>query len=133
MPRMRGLLNLRALNSVKCVLGENASASLMNVTPAALSRSSGTAVTLIGSVAGSAGSFCAVTRTVVVVRGTVCVGVCASAGAAVAAKALATRAIRNTDGITELCPERNKTNSAEAMFNAIGRGERLLRLEVQDE
>jgi hypothetical protein len=48
MPRILGLLSLRAVNSVKCVFGENMAASLMNVTPAAFSKSAGTAVTLTG-------------------------------------------------------------------------------------
>ena len=39
--------------------------SLIKVTPAMVSTSSVTVVTLTGNVAGSAGSFCAVTRTVV--------------------------------------------------------------------
>ncbi len=61
---MRGLLSLRAENSVNCVFGEKIPASLMNVMPEALIKSSCTVETLIGSVAGSAGSFCAVTVTV---------------------------------------------------------------------
>ncbi len=58
---MRALLSLRAVNSVNDVFGENTPASLTIVTPDFDSKSAGTAVTLTGSVLGSAGSFCAVT------------------------------------------------------------------------
>src|SRR5688572_20776867 len=60
-PRMRGLLSLRAVNSVKWVFGEKIPASATKVTPAALSSPSGTAVIATGSAAGSAGSLVAVT------------------------------------------------------------------------
>jgi hypothetical protein len=67
MPRIRGLLNLRAVNSVKCVFGEKEAASLTCVLPDKSICSCEATVTLVGSVAGSAGSFCAVT----VIGGTV--------------------------------------------------------------
>ena len=54
---MRALLSLRAVNSVNDVFGENTPASLTIVTPDFDSQSAGTAVTLTGSVLGSAGSF----------------------------------------------------------------------------
>src|SRR5262245_23619084 len=60
-PRMRALLNLRAVNSVNVEFGANTPASLMAVMPAFSIVSEVTVVTLTGSVLGSAGSFCAVT------------------------------------------------------------------------
>ncbi len=62
-PRMRGLLSLRAENSVKCVFGEKIPASATNVMPADLIRSSCTVETVKGSAAGSAEPFAAVTVT----------------------------------------------------------------------
>ena len=63
MPRKRALLNLRAVNSVKCVFGARIAASLTTRTPRLSSTSFVTAVTLSGSDRRSAGSFCAVTVT----------------------------------------------------------------------
>ena len=64
MPRKRGLLSLRAVNSVKTVLGASNAASLTMRMPALAMVSRGTAVTLTGTDFTSAGSFCAVTITV---------------------------------------------------------------------
>ena len=61
MPRKRGLLSLRAVNSLKKVFGAYPDASLMLRMPAFSSVSFETAVTLTGSFCGSSGSFCAVT------------------------------------------------------------------------
>src|SRR6266850_3365638 len=76
-PRNRGLLSLRAVNSLKKVLGANQPAWLTLVSASAVMVSFTTAVTLIGRVAGSCGSFCAVT----VIGGSDVVsgGVCAAA------------------------------------------------------
>src|SRR2546423_4547923 len=61
MPRKRGLLSLRAVNSLKKVFGAYIDASLMLRIPAFSIVSFDTAVTLTGSFCGSSGSFCAVT------------------------------------------------------------------------
>src|SRR5712664_3123681 len=60
-PRNRGLLSLRAVNSLKKVFGANQPAWLTLLSPAAVNVSLNTAVTLTGRFAGSCGSFCAVT------------------------------------------------------------------------
>jgi hypothetical protein len=62
-PRNRGLLSLRAVNSLKNVFGANWAASLMLRTPSASRVSLVTAVTLTGKSA-VLGLFCAVTETV---------------------------------------------------------------------
>ncbi len=66
-PRKRALLSFRALNSLKNVFGAKPAASLTVRTASSSSVARVTAVTLTGSVCGSAGSFCAVT----VIGGTV--------------------------------------------------------------
>ena len=63
MPRMYGLLTLRALNSANRVFGEKIEASPTELKPALSSVSRFTAETLTGSRWMSAGSFCAVTTT----------------------------------------------------------------------
>jgi phage tail sheath gpL-like len=68
---------LRAVNSLKKVLGENQPAWLTLVSASATRVSLGTAVTLTGRLPGSCGSFWAVT----VIGGSAVVkGVCAAAG-----------------------------------------------------
>ena len=68
MPRKRALLNLRAVHSVKTVLGARMAASLTRRMPAASMVSRVTAVTLTGTFWRSAGSFCAVTVTVGILK-----------------------------------------------------------------
>ena len=68
MPRMRALLNLRAVPSVKIVLGDRIAASLTSLMPAASIVSRVTAVTLTGTFWRSSGSFCAVTVTVGILK-----------------------------------------------------------------
>ena len=63
MPRNRGLLSFRAVNSVKLTFGAKIPASLTIRMPARSMVSAETAVTLTGSLRGSSGSFCAVTVT----------------------------------------------------------------------
>src|SRR5438128_2100587 len=76
-PRKRGLLSLRAVNSLKNVFGANQPAWLTLVKASTVNVSLTTAVTLTGRFAGSCGSFCAVTS----IGGNVVVsgGVCAAA------------------------------------------------------
>jgi hypothetical protein len=71
-PRNRGLLSLRAVNSLKYVFGANQPASLTLCSASCISVSLETAVTLTGRFAGSSGSFCAVT----VIGGSVVYTVC---------------------------------------------------------
>src|SRR5262245_56052591 len=78
MPRNRGLLSLRAVNSLKKVFGANHPAWLTLLNAPALNVSLETAVTLTGRFAGSSGSFCAVT---VIGGSEVVSGVCAAASA----------------------------------------------------
>src|ERR1043165_7110201 len=61
MPRMRALLSLRAVNSLKKVFGANHPAWLTLRRSSAVNVSPGTAVTLTGRFWGSSGAFCAVT------------------------------------------------------------------------
>src|SRR5437762_5299771 len=77
MPRIRGLLSLRAVNSLKNVFGANHPASLTVLRASAVNVSLNTAVTLTGRFCGSSGCFCAVT----VIGGSVVVSVCATTGA----------------------------------------------------
>src|SRR6266513_6532899 len=77
-PRIRGLLSFRAVNSLKKMFGANHPASLTVRRAAVVNVSLNTAVTLTGRFCGSSGSFCAVT----VIGGSVVVSVCARAGAA---------------------------------------------------
>ncbi len=70
-PRNRGLLSFRAVNSVKVTFGAKIAASLTMRMPARSMVSAETAVTLTGSLRASSGSFCAVTFTVGKVRRTV--------------------------------------------------------------
>src|SRR5437016_7024965 len=82
-PRNRALLNLRALNSEKKVLGEYFAASPTSVMSALSRVFFDTAVTLTGSFCTSAGSFCALTVTGGIVTrfvgcAVVCEFVCAS-------------------------------------------------------
>ena len=64
MPRKRALLTLRAVNSVKTVLGAKIAASVMARSPELAMVCAVTAVTLAGTSFTSAASFCAVTMTV---------------------------------------------------------------------
>src|SRR5438093_9386058 len=77
MLRKRGLLSLRAVNSLKNVFGANQPAWLTLVKASTVKVSFTTAVTLTGRLVGSCGSFCAVTS----IGGNVVVsgGVCAAA------------------------------------------------------
>src|SRR5436190_19298413 len=77
MPRIRGLLSLRAVNSLKNVFGANHPASLTVLRASAVNVSLTTAVTLTGRFCGSSGCFCAVT----VIGGNVVVSVWPAAGA----------------------------------------------------
>src|SRR5262245_47718421 len=78
-PRKRGLLSLRAVNSLKNVFGANHPAWLTLLNASAVNVSFATAVTLTGRFAGSSGSFCA--ATVMGGSDVVSGGVCASASA----------------------------------------------------
>src|SRR6266446_340389 len=60
-PRIRGLLSFRAVNSLKKMFGANHPASLTVRRAALVNVSLRTAVTLTGRFCGSSGSFCAVT------------------------------------------------------------------------
>ena len=64
MPRKRALLTLRAVNSVKTVLGAKIAASVMARRPESAMVCAVTAVTLAGTSFTSVASFCAVTITV---------------------------------------------------------------------
>ena len=64
MPRNRALLTLRAVNSVKTVLGAKIAASVTDNNPASRTVVEVTAVTLAGTSLMSEASFCAVTMTV---------------------------------------------------------------------
>src|SRR3954454_8641041 len=84
-PRKRGLLSLRAVNSLKNVFGANHPAWLTLLNASAVNVSLETAVTLTGRFAGSSGSFCAVT----VIGGSDVVsgGACAAASAGASTRA----------------------------------------------
>src|SRR6266850_2600481 len=99
-PRNRGLLSLRAVNSLKKVLGANQPAWLTLLSPAAVNVSLDTAVTLTGRFAGSCGSFCAVT---VIGGNDVVSGACAAAyaGASRTSKPHETPALSVLFGIRE--------------------------------
>ena len=98
MPRNRGLLDLRAVNSEKNVLGANNAASLTMRTLAADSVPEVTAVTLPGTSFTSTGSFCAVTITGGSVTRGCGGGVCAMAasGPAPAVNTIETKESRRT-------------------------------------
>src|ERR1041385_6047464 len=84
---MRGLLNFRALNSLKNTLGANHPASLTVRRSSAAIVSRDTGVTLTGRFAGSSGTFCAVTS----IGGRVAYTCCAAARPAEAVSASTTK------------------------------------------